>query len=109
MIFVDTGFFFALSAAEEKARHAKARELLDTLQDRTLSDVLITTDHVVFETLTLIQTTVDRNAHARAVQVGEQLYNEKLARIYRVGSRSSWRPLRTSASTRTSATARWTA
>ena len=85
MIFVDTGFFFALSAAEEKARHAKARELLDTLQDRTLSDVLITTDHVVFETLTLIQTTVDRNAHARAVQVGEQLYNEKLARIYRVG------------------------
>jgi len=45
--------------------------------------VLITTDHVVFETLTLIQTTVDRTAHARTVQVGQQLYSEKLARIYR--------------------------
>lgn len=83
MIFVDTGFFFALSAAEEKARNRQARELMDTLRGRTLPDVLITTDHVVFETLTLIQTTVKRNAHARAVQVGEQLYGEKLVRIYR--------------------------
>lgn len=83
MIFVDTGFFFALSAADEKERHRQARELLETLQERTLADILITTDHVVFETLTLIQTTVTRNAHARAVQVGEQLYSEKLARIYR--------------------------
>ncbi len=35
------------------------------------------------ETLTLIQTTVTRNAHARAVRVGEQLYSEKLARLHR--------------------------
>ena len=44
---------------------------------------LVTTDHIVMETLTLIQTTVTRNAQARAVRVGEQLYSEKLARIYR--------------------------
>jgi predicted nucleic acid-binding protein len=83
VIFVDTGFFFALFAAEEKERHEKAREMLETLQGRTLSDVLITTDHIVMETLTLIQTTVKRNANARATQVGEQLYGEKLARLYR--------------------------
>jgi len=83
VIFVDTGFFFALSATDEKERHRQARELLETLQGRTLSDVLITTDHIVFETLTLIQTTLTRNAHARAVWVGEQLYSEKLARIHR--------------------------
>jgi predicted nucleic acid-binding protein len=83
VIFVDTGFFFALSATEEKERHRQARKLLETLEDRTLSDVLITTDHIVMETLTLVQTTVTRNAHARAVRVGQQLYSEKLARIYR--------------------------
>lgn len=83
MIFVDTGFFFALFAAEEKGRHRQARELLQTLKGRVLADELITTDHVVFETLTLIQTTVKRNAHARAVMVGERLYAERLARIYR--------------------------
>jgi len=66
-----------------RSGHRQARELLETLQGRTLSDVLITTDHIVFETLTLIQTTLTRNAHARAVWVGEQLYSEKLARIHR--------------------------
>jgi predicted nucleic acid-binding protein len=83
VIFIDTGFFFALSATEEKERHRHARELLETLEGRALSEVLVTTDHVVMETLTLIQTTVTRNAHARAIRVGQQLYSEKLARIYR--------------------------
>lgn len=83
MIFVDTGFFFALFAAEEHERHAQAQELFRTLEGRTLPEILITTDHVVSETITLIQATVKRNAHARAVFVGEKLYSEKLARIYR--------------------------
>ncbi|MEW6367075.1 MAG: PIN domain-containing protein [Acidobacteriota bacterium] len=83
MIFVDTGFFFALFAIEERARHTQARQLLSTMRGRKLSDMLITTDHIVLETLTLIQTTVKRNAHARAVFVGEKLYAERLARIYR--------------------------
>lgn len=83
MIFVDTGFFFALFAKEERERHAQAKALLLTLEGQKLSDALITTDHVIFETITLIQATVKRNAHARAVQVGEKLYGERLARIYR--------------------------
>jgi predicted nucleic acid-binding protein len=73
VIFVDTGFFFALFAAEEHERHRQANEVFQTLQGRRLHDELLTTDHVVSETLTLIQTTVKRNAHARAVHVGERL------------------------------------
>jgi len=84
VIFVDTGFFFALFAAEERERHRQANELLQTLQGRKLTDELLTTDYVICETLTLIQTTVKRNAHARAVHVGERLYSGKLARIHRV-------------------------
>jgi predicted nucleic acid-binding protein len=83
LIFVDTGFFFALFATEELQRHAQAQELLRTLEGQRLPDVLITTDQVVSETITLIQATVKRNAHARAVFVGEKLISEKLARIYR--------------------------
>jgi predicted nucleic acid-binding protein len=83
VIFVDTGFFFALFAVEERNRHKQAQALLETLAGRRLSDVLITTDHIVAETLSLIQTTVKRNAHARAVFVGEKLYSERLARIHR--------------------------
>ena len=75
MIFVDTGFFFALFAAEEKQRHRQAHDLFETLAGQKLSDVLVTTDHVVFETLTLVQATVKRNAHARAVLIGERLYS----------------------------------
>jgi predicted nucleic acid-binding protein len=83
VIFVDTGFFFALFATEEKERHSQAQDLLRTLEGRRLPELLITTDQVVSETITLIQTTVKRNAHARAVFVGEKLYSEKIARIYR--------------------------
>jgi uncharacterized protein len=83
VIFVDTGFFFALFAKEEKLRNPQARELLDSLRGRKLSEALITTDEVVLETITLIQTGVEKNFHARAVEVGEVLYSEKLARIYR--------------------------
>jgi predicted nucleic acid-binding protein len=83
VIFVDTGFFFALFAAEEHDRHRQARALLETLQGLRLPEILITTDHVVFETITLIQATVRKNAHERAVLVGEKLYGERLARIYR--------------------------
>jgi predicted nucleic acid-binding protein len=83
VIFADTGFFFALFAVEEHERHRQASELLETLAGRTLPDVLVTTDHVIFETITLIQTTVKRNAHQRAVLVGERLYGERLARVYR--------------------------
>ena len=71
MIFVDTGFFFALFAKEEGARHAQARALMDTLRNRRAPEVLITTDAVIAETITLVQGSVKRNAHSRAVMIGD--------------------------------------
>jgi len=61
----------------------QAQELFRTLEGRTLPEIPITTDHVVAETITLIQATVKRDAHARAAFVGERLRCEKLARICR--------------------------
>lgn len=55
-------------------------EVFDTLRGRNLSELLVTTNHVVFETITLAQA---RAGHALAVRSGEILYSEKLARIHR--------------------------
>ena len=43
-----------------------------------LADHLLTTNHVVAETITLTR----RIGHAEAATLGEQLYGEKLARIH---------------------------
>ena len=52
--------------------------MLEGFEGQRLSDLLITSNHVVFETLTLARS---RAGHALAVQVGDILYGEKLARI----------------------------
>jgi len=79
VIFVDTSFFFAFFSEIDKD-HVRAVEAFQELEGRNLPDVLVTTDHVVFETITL---TRYRVSHERAVFVGERLYSEKMARIHR--------------------------
>lgn len=79
MIFVDTGFFFAFFS-EDDANHGRVVEVFEEFEGRNLFEILVTTDHVVFETITL---TRHRISHERAVFVGERLYAEKKARIYR--------------------------
>lgn len=79
MIFVDTSFFFAFFS-EDDANHARAFEVFEEFKGRNLPETLLTTDHVVFETITL---TRYRISHERAVFVGERLYAEKMARIHR--------------------------
>lgn len=79
MIFVDTGFFFAFFSARDPD-HVRCREVFETFKGRQLPELLLTTDHVVFETITL---TRSRIGHERAVFVGERLYSEKMARIHR--------------------------
>lgn len=79
MIFVDTGFFFALLSARDPD-HGRALEVFQTLRGKNLPEILVTTNHVVFETVTLAQ---NRAGHEMAVEVGEILYGEKLARIHR--------------------------
>lgn len=78
MIFVDTGFFFAFFSAKDPD-HSRCREVFETFKDRRLPELFLTTDHVVFETITLTRAKV---GHERAVFVGERLYSEKMARIY---------------------------
>jgi predicted nucleic acid-binding protein len=79
MIFVDTGFFFALVSANDPD-HEAVVEVLESLKGQKLPQQLLTTNHVVFETITLARRKKD---HALAVEVGEALWSEKLARIHR--------------------------
>jgi len=79
VIFVDTGFFFALWSGVDPD-HTRAVEVFKTFHGRNLHDLLVTTNHVVFETITLARA---RAGHQLAVRVGDTLYGEKLARIHR--------------------------
>ena len=78
MIFVDTGFLFALASAKDPD-HERVKEVFQSLQGQRLPDLLLTTNHVVFEAITL---TRYRIGHAAAVSMGKQLYSEKLTRIH---------------------------
>jgi predicted nucleic acid-binding protein len=79
VIFVDTGFLFAFFS-EDDVNHARVAEVFEEFKGRNLPEILVTTDHVVSETITL---TRYRISHERAVFVGERLYSEKMARIRR--------------------------
>jgi predicted nucleic acid-binding protein len=78
VILIDTGFLFALASANDP-HHARVREVFARFRGQDLPRLLLTTNHVVAETVTLTQAKVD---HAAAVQMGEQLYSEKLAQIH---------------------------
>jgi predicted nucleic acid-binding protein len=75
--FLDTGFLFAL-VSKKDAHHTRVVEVFRTFRDLTLADHLLTTNHVIAETITLSL----KIGHDRATQIGEQLYAEKLARIH---------------------------
>lgn len=79
MIFVDTGFFFAL-LSEKDPDHGRVLEIFRSFRGRNLNELLLTTNHVVFETITLARA---RAGHELAVEAGDILYSEKLARIHR--------------------------
>ena len=84
MIFLDTSFLFALFAVHDPD-HERVREVLESYRDRRMADSVLTTNHVVFETITLVRYKGSRDpkkAHELAVEVGETLYSEKLARIH---------------------------
>lgn len=79
MIFVDTSYFHALfEPSDDNHRHALKEA--QGFRGRHLPDLFITTDLVVMETITL---TRRRGTHRQAVFVGDHLFNERSARIYR--------------------------
>jgi uncharacterized protein len=86
LIFLDTGFLYALIDGDD-ANHARVREVLDRERGRRLFDSVLTTNHVLGETLTLLRTRGKQDAqtrHARAVEVGRQLYAGSFGRIHQV-------------------------
>ena len=77
MIFLDTSFVFAL-VSKRDAHHERVIQVFRTFGNRRLSDELLTTNHVIAETITLTR----KIGHAEAATLGEQLFAEKLARIH---------------------------
>ncbi len=77
MIFLDTGFLFAL-VSKRDVHHARVVEVFRAFKDLRLAEHLLTTNHVVAEAVTLTR----KIGHAEAARLGEQLYGEKLARIH---------------------------
>ena len=77
MTFLDTGFLFAL-VSKRDAHHSRVVEVFRTLKDLRLVDHLLTTNHVIAETITLTR----KVGHEEAARLGDQLYGEKLARIH---------------------------
>ena len=79
MIFVDASFFVALLSARDD-HHDRAQKAFEAFEGRKLRDLFLTTNNVVLETITV---TGRQGGNRLAVEVGELLYTEKLARIYR--------------------------
>jgi uncharacterized protein len=85
LIFLDTGFLFALFV-EGDAHHLRVREVFKVYQGEPLGQLLLTTNHVIAETVTLIRKRGHpdpRARHSLAVQVGEQLLAGTLGRVHR--------------------------
>jgi predicted nucleic acid-binding protein len=86
LTFLDTGFLYALIDADD-ANHARVRQVLERERGRRLFDSVITTNHVLAEVLTLLRTRGKqdlRSRHARAVEVGRQLYAGAFGRLHQV-------------------------
>lgn len=52
MIFLDTGFLFAYVSEKDKD-HERVNEVLEAHRGQRLADLLLTTNHVVSETITM--------------------------------------------------------
>jgi predicted nucleic acid-binding protein len=84
VIFLDTGFLFALVYADD-VHHARVREVLERYRDRPLADFVVTTNHVVAETVTLLRKRAGQDPRARhdlAVHVGRQLFAEVFGQVH---------------------------
>jgi predicted nucleic acid-binding protein len=82
--FLDTGFLFALVYADD-VHHARVREVLEGYRGRPLADFVVTTNHVIAETVTLLLRKAGTDARARhqlAVRVGQQLMAEIFGQVH---------------------------
>jgi predicted nucleic acid-binding protein len=77
VIFLDTGFLFALISTRDE-HHGRVVEAYQAFRTQGLMTNLLTTNHVVSETITLAR----RIGHDEASKIGDRLYGGVLARIY---------------------------
>lgn len=86
MIFLDAGFLFA-HVSEDDANYARVEEVLEAHRGQRLSALLLTTNHVIAETITLVRTRGHRDPRVRheiAVKVGERLFAGAFGKIHQV-------------------------
>ena len=86
-IFVDTSAWVAVGSVDDE-RHARAKAEWDRLI--TEQAQLVTSNYVISETITTVQGFA---GHARAVELGEQLFNSQSLRRVRVDEaleRTAW-------------------
>ena len=88
MIFLDTGFLFALFVVGDED-HGRVQEVFEGFRGQRLQDLLLTTNHVVAETVTLLRKRGhpdSRVRHGLAVSVGEQILAGILGRVHRASA-----------------------
>jgi uncharacterized protein len=79
VIFVDTSFFLAVFSVRDQW-HQKAVECLDGYQaSQPPSDLFLTTNHVLFETVTVVRS---KAGHALAVSACDDLQSGQMARVH---------------------------
>ncbi len=86
MIFVDTGFLYAL-IDERDLNHQRVIEVLSEYRNQDLEAFGLTTNHVVEETITLLRKRSHRDrgvAHDIAAEVGQKLYDGVFGRVHHV-------------------------
>jgi len=79
VIFVDTSFFAALLLPKD-ANHRRAIRAVEDLGQVPLSEILLTTNNVVLETITVARY---EGNHRTAVRAAELLYGGSMTRLYR--------------------------
>jgi predicted nucleic acid-binding protein len=84
VIFLDTSFLFPLFALHDPD-HQRVRRVMEGYRGKRMAEHVLTTNHVVAETITLVRYKGSRQseaAHALATEVGSALYAGTLARIH---------------------------
>jgi predicted nucleic acid-binding protein len=84
LIFLDTGFLFALFDEDDKD-HARVREVAERFRGELLPDFVLTTNHVIAETITLVRSKGHPDPgvrHDRAVKIGQRLWAGHLASVH---------------------------
>ena len=80
MIFIDTSFFLAVFSRRDQWHEKAMAYLAKNPIQRQPSDLFVTTNYVMFETITVLRA---KAGHALAVSAGEDLLGRKMARIHR--------------------------